>query len=366
MKTVLVTGGTGFLGSNLAKALLREGCSVRILRRPHSDLRAIGNAPVEHCIGDVRDSRSLTRAMKGCDTVFHTAAVISYWRRERNVMYDINIRGTRNVVEACLETGVQKFIHTSSIAAIGYPETGPYADESNAFNWDRFDVGYRISKHRAEEEVREGIRRGLQAVLLNPSVIIGPGDIHFHGGQIIRDVLKRRIFYYLEGGMNVVYVDDVVRGHLAAARVGRVGERYILSGENLTHREIFSITAGIVGGIRPFFKLPVRLVRWIGAFAEGTGGLLGRKPWVTRELLAGAGLANYFTCQKASRELGYTVTPFSEAVRQAFGWYCEHGYLPPPHPSVDSTHAINGTSAYAKTRYDRIERSDLQCFHPEM
>ena len=327
MKNILVTGGTGFLGSSLAKALREQGCSVRILRRPHSDLRALGSADVEHVVGDICDQSSLRRAMQGCDTVFHTAAVISYWRPEREMMYEVNIHGTRNVVESCLELGVEKLIHTSSIAAIGYPEGAGPADESNVFNWDRHDVGYRISKHRAEEEVQRGVREGLQAVILNPAIIIGPGDIHFHGGQIIRDVRLRRIFYYLEGGMNVVYIDDVVRGHLAAAKQGRVGERYILCGENLSHRELFSITATEVGGIQPLFKLPVPLVRWIGSAVEMAGNAFDRKPWVTKELLAGAGLYNYFTCDKARRELGYTVTRFREAVRLTFAWYCNQGFL---------------------------------------
>lgn len=331
MKNVLVTGGTGFLGSSIAKALLQEGCSVRILRRANSDKRAIGDAPVEHVPGDVRDRRSLLRAMQGCDTVFHTAAVISYWRRERDTMYDVNIRGTRNVVECCLELGVGKLVHTSSIAAIGYPEGNGLADESNNFNWDGYDVGYRISKHRAEEEIRRGVHKGLQAVMLNPAVIIGPGDIHFHGGQIIRDVALKCIFFYLEGGMNVVYIDDVVRGHLAAAKQGRVGERYILCGENLTHQEIFGTTASLVGGISPKFKLPIGLAQWIGTAAEAGANVLRKKPWVTKELLAGAGLYNYFSCDKARRELNYTVTPFREAVQRTFEWYCKQGFLKPVH-----------------------------------
>lgn len=331
MRNVLVTGGTGFLGSGIAKALLQEGCSVRILTRADSDMRAIGDAPVEHVQGDVRDPRSLLHAMQGCDTVFHTAAVISYWRRERDLMYDVNIRGTRNVVECCLASGVEKLVHTSSIAAIGYPEGGGLADESNVFNWDRYDVGYRISKHRAEEEIRQGVRKGLQAVMLNPAVIIGPGDIHFHGGQIIRDVALKRIFYYLEGGTNVVYVDDVIRGHLAAARQGRVGERYILCGENLTHREIFGITAGIVGGISPKFKLPIGLAKGIGTAAEVSANAFRKKPWVTKDLLAGAGLSNYFSCDKARRELKYTFTPFREAVQRTYEWYCKQGFLKSVH-----------------------------------
>lgn len=327
MRDVLVTGGTGFIGSNLAIALLDEGCHVRLLRRPNSDLRAIGDALVQYCIGDVRDPDSLKRAVKGCDTVFHTAAMVSYWRKEREEMYRTNIDGTRNVVEACLELNVEKLVHTSSIAAIGYSEDGAPARETNEFNWDRYDIGYRISKHLAEREVQRGVRNGLHAVLVNPSVVIGPRDVHFHGGQLIRDIHKKRLFYYVDGGMNVVYVGDVVKGHLLAARRGRVGERYILSGENLTHREIITTVAEVVHGLRPMFKVPAWAVRGIAATAELVGNVLNLKPWVTRELLASSALHNYFTCEKAQRELGYTMTPLRVAVEKTFSWYKDRGLL---------------------------------------
>ena len=191
MKNVLVTGGTGFIGSNLAVALLREGCYVRILRRQDSDLRAIGNAEVEHCIGDIRNIESLRSAVKGCDTVFHTAAMVSYWRKERELMYDVNIRGTRNVVQACLEANVQKLVHTSSVAAIGYPENGGLSDENNVFNWEPYDVGYRISKHEAEAEIFLGVKLGLPAVMVNPAVCASPAK-GARRGPLRGDGLKER------------------------------------------------------------------------------------------------------------------------------------------------------------------------------
>ncbi|MGB2869349.1 MAG: SDR family oxidoreductase [Bacteroidota bacterium] len=327
MKTCLVTGGNGFIGSNIALALLNAGCGVRVLHRHNSDLRALEGATVEHCIGDVRDPDSLRRAIKGCDTVFHTAAIVSYWRKERELMYDVNIRGTRNVVEACLDLGVEKLVHTSSIAALGPAENGEPIDEAAPFNWDRFDVGYRISKNKAELEVLRGVRQGLQAVIVNPSVVIGPRDVQFHGGQLIRDVRKRRIFYYPDGGINIVYVDDVVRGQLAAAQRGRIGERYILCGENLTHRQALTTIADVVGGLRPFFKLPSLLAKRIAGTAEGVANMTGFRPWVTRELIAGIGLNSWFTCRKAERELGYAMTPFRDAVEMTFRWYREKHLL---------------------------------------
>jgi dihydroflavonol-4-reductase len=327
MKNVLVTGGTGFIGSNLAVALLNEGCHVRILRRRDSDLRAIGDADVEHCIGDVRDPGSIARAVKGCDTVFHTAAVVSYWPKERERMYDVNIGGTQNVVRACLDSGIDRLVHTSSVAAIGFAEHGTWADESNVFNWQSYNVGYRISKHRAEQEVLRGVKDGLPAVIVNPAIVIGPRDIHFNGGQIVRDIRKKRLFFYIEGGSNVVYVDDVVRGHIAAAKQGRIGERYILCGENLPLRDVFRITAEVVGGIVPRIRLPNALVNTAAGIAETIGNVLNRKPWVTRELVARAGTTYYFSCAKAQRELGYSFIPFREAVHRTFEWYRNNGFL---------------------------------------
>lgn len=327
MKNVLVTGGTGFIGSNLALALLKEGCHVRILRRANSNLRAIGNADVEHCIGDILDPASIRRALKGCDTVFHTAAFISYWRKERQQLMEVNVTGTRNLVQASLDIGIEKFVHTSSIAAIGFRNDGKLINEQDEFNWHLYDVGYRISKHYAEQEVLRGVKLGLPAVIVNPSVVIGPRDIHVHSGQIVRDVARKRIFYYTDGGMNVVYVDDVVRGHLQAARQGRIGERYILGGENLTVREIFEAIATITGGLKPFFRLPNAIVQSLALLFETLGTLTGSRPWVTRDLVASVGRNMWFTCENARRELGYAVTPYRDAVKQTFAWYRENGYL---------------------------------------
>ncbi len=327
MNNVLVTGGTGFLGSNLAIALLNEGCNVRILRRATSHHRAIGHAPVEHCTGDVLDPASLRRALHGCDTVFHTAAVISYWRKERERMMEVNVVGTRNMVEASLEMGVRRFVHTSSVAAVGFRTDGGLVDEGTEFNWHLYDVRYRIAKYRSEQEVLRGAKLGLPAVIVNPAVVVGPRDMKFRGGQIVRDVYKKRVFYYVDGGMNVVSVDDVVRGHIAAARQGRIGERYILGGENLTHRAIFTMAAEVTGGIKPLFRLPTGCVRFVASVAEAVATLLGTRPWVTRELVAALGMTSWFDIRKAKRELAYSVTPVRAALEQTFDWYRRHGML---------------------------------------
>ncbi len=327
MKNILLTGGTGFIGSNLAADLTKRGYSVRLFRRPTSSLTAVADLDVEHFHGDLRDAEALRKAVKGCDTVFHVGALVSYWRKQREEMYDINIGGTRNIVEACLEAGVERLVHTSSIAAIGYSDAGALADESNAFNWDRLDIGYRISKYRAEEEILKGVGKGLPAVIVNPSVVIGERDVHFNGGQIIRDVHRKRLFYYVDGGSNFVYVGDVVNGHIQAALKGRAGERYILCGENLTYREMLLTTAQVVGGIEPLFRIPFWSARGIAWISEAVADVTGKKPWVGRDLVAGLHIRNWFSCEKAKRELNYSVTPFRTAVQRTFDWYRAHRLL---------------------------------------
>jgi len=327
MKTILITGGTGFVGSNLAEELLRRGYAVRILRRETSDLRAIAGMPVEHRIGDVRDLESLKRAMDGCDTVFHTAALVTFERSKAALQWEINVHGTRNVVDACLAANVERLVHTSSIAALGHPPDGELATEETPFNWNQ-TWGYKYSKHKAEDEILAGVARGLHAVIVNPSVIIGERDIHFHGGDILRRVLKKQVPFYINGGMNVVYVGDVVRGHIAAAECGRVGERYILGGENLTHKEIFTRTALTLGVRPPLAALPIPLLRFAASVIERGSKLVGIEPMITREMIAGAGRKNWYSSAKAQRELGYTVTPFDEALRRTYAWYTKSGLLP--------------------------------------
>lgn len=326
MTTVLVTGGTGCIGSNLAARLVESGHRVRILRRETSDLRAIAGVEVEHYIGDVRDQESIQTAARGCDVIFHTAAIVSFSRKRRALQHEVNVSGTRNVVNACLGAGVRRLVHTSSVAAVGYAGSGALATEEVAYNWGEAH-GYRYSKHLSELEILDGVRHGLDAVIVNPSVVVGERDIYFHGGQIIRDIRSGRIPFYVDGGMNIVYTGDVVKGHILAAEKGRVGERYILAGENLTHKEIFERTADLVHGKRPMGKLPLGVLKIAASAIEGLSSLMGVEPLITRELALNAGRLNWFSSAKAERELGYTASSFDHAINAAYRWYLEKGFL---------------------------------------
>ena len=326
MKNVLITGGTGFIGSNLAARLVELGYNVRILRRDNSDLRAIQGIDVEHCIGDLRDHESVRRAVMGSDTVFHAAAIVTFARKKRELQLAVNVGGTTNVVEACLAKGIERLIHTSSVAAIGYPHAGEIATETTPFNWPR-TMGYKFSKYESEQVVLGGVARGLNAVIVNPSVVIGERDIHMHGGQLIKEVKRGLVPFYIDGGMNVAYVGDVVNGHILAAQKGRTGERYILSGLNMTHKEIFRRTAELVGGRSPFMKLPIPMLRLAAGIVEKASRLFDVEPLISSDLVAGAGLYNWVSSEKAQRELGYTVTPFDETILAAFRWYVQNGFL---------------------------------------
>jgi dihydroflavonol-4-reductase len=326
MNAVLVTGATGCIGSNLTVELLNRGQTIRAFHRSQSNNVTLKGVNIEHYIGDVRDKEAVRKAMVGCATVFHTAAIVSFERRRRAEQFDINVNGTRNIVEACLELGVKKLIHTSSVAALGHKTEGVYIDEGTEYD-SGTDSGYRYSKHRSELEVLHGVARGLHAVILNPSVVIGPRDVYIHGGQIVRDSVRGRIRVYVAGGINVVGVRDVVAGHLAAAEKGKKGERYILGGQNMTFKELFDLAARILGGRAPIVKMPGRLAKGIGHAAEYIAGITGTRPWITSEMLATIGTNKWYSIEKAKRELGYEPRPIEEAMLEAYHWYRDNGML---------------------------------------
>jgi dihydroflavonol-4-reductase len=326
MKRVLVTGATGCVGSNLIQALTKENIEVIAFHRKNSNTLNLKNILVEHRYGDVRDKESLREAVKDCDTVFHTAAVVSFWKGKRAVQFEINVGGTRNVVEACIEKGVQKLVHTSSVAALGYRIDGKLIDETTSYNWEP-SVGYKYSKHLAEMEILEGVSRGLNAVIVNPSVIIGPGDLYVHGGQLVRDIARKRIPAYSAGGTNIVGVRDVVAGHIAAARHGKSGERYILGNKNLTHKQVFALVAAVLHKPAPVIKSPVIVTKFIARTLDLIGTVTGKQPWITSELISGLGKNNWYTIDKAVHELGFSPTSLEDAVLDSYEWYKKHGML---------------------------------------
>ena len=324
---VLVTGATGFVGSNLAAALAARGDTVRVLRRETSRLDALEGIPVEHAIGDVLEPEAVRAALEGCELLFHVAAISQYWRTSKDAILRVNVEGTRIVMQAALEAGVNRVVHTSSIAALGIPEPGRVLDESHPFPDSSQWWTYGYSKHLAELEVQEAVRKGLSAVMVNPAVIVGPRDVNFVGGELIRASLKGQLRIVPPGGTSTIHVDDVVFGHLAAAEKGVAGERYILGSENLSHREIAAILAEVTGGAPPLLTLPGGCMGPLGKVVDAFNGLHGGVPLVTGEQLR-LGRERFYTDNaKAVRVLGLPQGRFRQAAQDAFDWYRERGMI---------------------------------------
>jgi dihydroflavonol-4-reductase len=318
--TFFITGATGFVGSQIAKALCERRLEVHILRRKNSSNAILDSLPVHHHTGDILDREAVTAAMKNATAVFHCAGIVSFWKKMRQKQYDVNVDGTEIVSSVALDLGIRRFVHTSSVAAIGPARTGDIITEETPFGWDEHDIGYNISKHEAELRIIEKVKNGLNAVMVNPSTIIGPGDINMHGSAIISNVLKKRLPSYIETPMNVVDIDDVVQGHLLAFEKGRTGERYILSGHSLPLGELLLRIEQIAGGRAPRRKNPFKVAYTAASIIEFVGTVLNIKPVVTRELLRVGKYRQEFSCEKAERELGYTRTPLNDTIKKTADW----------------------------------------------
>ncbi|OBG91084.1 nucleoside-diphosphate sugar epimerase [Mycobacterium sp. E3251] len=325
-----VTGGTGFVGSNLVAALVERGIAVRVLRRSTSSLAALAGVDCETCVGDVLDEvDALAAAMAGCDWVFHTAAISDYWRyRGQNRLYRTNIGGTRNMLAAALRAGVQRFVLTSSLAALGVPEPGHLLTESDSFNLRPRQFPYGYSKHLAESELRLAAAAGLAAVAVNPSVVIGPGDLNRTESAMFVQAARGGLRVATPGGTNFVAVGDVVAGHIAAAERGHAGEHYILAGENLSFPEAFATVRDIAGQPGPGHVLP----RWtipVAAAAVGAARfVVGPRLPIGGKQMRLSSAYIYADGSKARTELGVPYTPFRAAAQSAYDWYLENHYLP--------------------------------------
>jgi dihydroflavonol-4-reductase len=326
----LVTGGTGFIGGAVVRRLLVAGHEVKALVRPGADTRQLDGLPVDRTEGDLRDSESLRRGMAGCDWVFHVAALYSYWGRHGNDFYQANVEGTRHLLEAAQQQGIQRVVHTSSVSALGFNKDGSPANEDTPGSLADRIGPYQRSKFLAEEVARDFARRGLPVVIVNPSSPVGIGDLKpTPTGQIIVDFLKGRIFGYVDTGLNIVDVEDVAAGHLLAAERGQVGERYILGGENLTLKQILDLLAEVSG--RPQVRL--RIPHWVAQSWSYVDVAMAKlnphyTPAATPDKVRLSRRYEFFDAAKAVRELGLPQTPAREALRKAVEWYRAHGYAP--------------------------------------
>jgi len=261
----LVTGGTGFVGANVVRELLREGASVRVLARAHGDRRALAGLTVDVCEGDLADPSSLRRAVQGVRTVYHVAADYRLWVRRPEELYRTNVEGTRAMLQAAADAGVNRVVHTSSVGALGIPGDGTPGTETTPVRLADMVGPYKASKFLAEQVALGFALKGLPVVIVNPSTPIGPWDVKpTPTGQMIVDFLQGKMFATLDTGLNLVHVRDVARGHLLAAERGRVGEKYILGNADLTLAEIGGLLAEITGGRPPRMRIPYA-VAWLAA-----------------------------------------------------------------------------------------------------
>jgi dihydroflavonol-4-reductase len=324
----LVTGATGFVGSAVARALLARGRRVRVLARPNSDRRNLGGLAVEIAEGAMEDPRSLARAVGGCRYVYHVAADYRIWVPDPAPMFRANVDGTRDLLTAALEAGAERVVYTSSVATLGLVPGGSATEETPS-SVDDMIGPYKRSKFAAEQVARGLAReRGLPVVIVNPSTPVGPGDIKpTPTGRLIVEAARGQMPAFVDTGLNIVHVDDVAEGHLAAAENGRIGERYILGGENMALAEILAEVAQAVGRRPPWLRVPHSVLFPVAIGAELAARATGRDPFVTLDGVRMSRKKMYFSSEKASRELGYRSRPAREAIADAVCWFRDNGYL---------------------------------------
>ena len=325
---VLVTGATGFVGAAVARAVAATGADVRVLVRQDSELGNLDGLAVEHVHGDLRNPGSLRHALAGCRQLYHVAAHYALWARDPSIFYDINVTGTRLLLEAAREAGVERIVYTSTIGAIGLPEGGGPGTETTPVSLAQMAGDYKRSKFLAEQEVLKLAKAGLPVVIVNPSAPVGERDIKpTPTGQMIVDFMKGRMPAYIETGMNLIDVDDVATGHVRAMERGRLGERYILGNKNLMLRDIFGLLSKLTGVPAPTIKLPRLAILPLAYANKWLADYVTHRP--PRIPLEGVKMAKYkmhYDCSKAVRELGLPQPPIEIALEKAVKWFRAHGY----------------------------------------
>lgn len=323
----LVTGATGFVGAAVVRALLKAGVEVRVLARRDSDFGNLQSFKLDGVYGDLRDKESLRKALAGCQHLYHVAAHYALWARNPSIFYDVNVTGTKNLMEAARDVGTERIVYCSTIGAIGLPPGGGLGTEDTPVSLDQMAGHYKRSKFLAEQEVLALAKQGLPVVIVNPSAPVGEGDIKpTPTGQMIVDFMKGRMPAYIETGMNIVDVDDVAAGHLLAMQKGRTGERYILGTKNLMLHEIFAILSRLTGVKAPSIKLPRGLILPLAYLNLAFAYVTGITPRIPLEGVKMAKYKMHYDCSKAIRELGIPQTPPEVALEKAVRWFREHGY----------------------------------------
>jgi dihydroflavonol-4-reductase len=327
-KASLITGTTGFVGAAVVRHLLEAGDSVRTLVRKESDLGNLKGLKVEIVYGDLRDKDSLRRAMKGCERLYHVAAYYSLWTPDPRILYESNVDGTQNILEAAHELGLEKIVYTSTVGALAVPKDGGPGTEETPVVFDEIVGHYKRSKYLAEQVALRMAKKGLPIVIVNPSAPIGPRDIKpTPTGKMIVDFLKGLMMAYIDMGMNLVDVDDVAAGHLLAAEKGRIGEKYILGHRNMTLKEICDLMSRLSGISAPKIKIPREAVIPLAYANKWISDYITKKPPLIP--LDGVRMAKkymHYDSGKAVKELGLPQTPVEIAMEKAIRWFKDNRY----------------------------------------
>jgi dihydroflavonol-4-reductase len=325
---VLVTGATGFIGGNLARELCRRGYQVRALVRPNSSTLTIEDTGIEMVTGDILDQESLGKAVRGCQRVFHCAAVYSFWSPDPRAIYRTNVDGTAAVLETCRRAGVERVVYTSTVSTIGLV-AGGLGTEDTVVDPHHLVGHYKKSKYQAEQVALKMAAQGLPVIVVNPTAPVGPWDVKpTPTGKVVLDFLLGRIPAYVDTGMNLVDVEDVAVGHILAMEKGEVGQRYLLGNRNLTLKELLNILADVSSRSPPRWKLPFWLAIGAGYLDLAVEGkVLRKEPRIPLEGLKVSRTPMYVSCQKAVTELGLPQSPVESAVEKSVRWFKDHGYI---------------------------------------
>ena len=325
--TTLVTGAAGFLGSHITRQLVARGDDVRVLMRASSTNRAIADLSLEYVTGDLRDAASLERAMKGVKRVFHVAADYRLWAKRKQDIYDSNVGGTKNLLDAAKRAGVEQLIYTSTVATIAV-DRPQHPNESTDAKLEEMVGHYKRSKWMAEKEALSAAKAGLPVIVAMPTTPVGPWDWKpTPTGKIILDFLNGKMPGYVETGLNFVGVEECAAGHLLIAEKGKVGERYLLGGENLTLKGMLDALAKITGLPAINLKIPHGLALGVAYANTVFSRLIGREPGIPVEGVKIARHMMFVDCSRAQRELGFKAGPVAAALERAVRWYEANGYI---------------------------------------
>lgn len=329
MKT-LITGGGGFIGSQIVKQLVQRGESVKVFHLPGENLRNLEGCKVELVSGNVLQPKEVERAVKGCDKVYHLAAIYAFWMRNPQLMFDVNVTGSKHVLEACAEKGVSKIVYTSSMVRYGGQGNERIGNEDSPFAMGNSGELYSISKYQSQELAEQYARQGLNLTIVNPTLPIGPGDIGpTPTGKYLIGMIKNPVVVYSDAVTNAGDVRDIATGHILAMEKGKQGRSYILGGlEDVSMKEFVELSMRILGKRKPAFRISNKAFEGIGYLMEMYAEFIsGEAPLLTSQAARASAMGLRSDCSRAQLELGYSCRPLEESIRDAIQWFKENNYI---------------------------------------